>query len=403
MKERLLVLNSHTLMLHPPALRVALRSLIVLLLILAAGPILRAQEKTPQTVAPSQTQTPQTPAQREEQEPVKVFTEEVRLPIFVTDERGRFEQTLEMEDIVVVEDDVPQEIRSLRRVPANVLLLLDTSNPLTLAKNVNTTRDISLHLIKGLRAETRIAVLQFNDRVELIHDWTSDRASLERALKTKLYPGKRAHLADAVTAAAARLADLPAGSRHIVLITDGMETPTVKSDYSDAVKQLIAAQATVHIISYTALTREVVKQKYPDSLLKAPPKNNPAKESVPGGDPTMPPGQTRSPSFTFLRVDLDLKRRRQARDYAKATEQSEAKLISLAEETGGRVLLPKTNAEMIQQGGEVAREIAAQYVVTYQPKRPLANAPLGQYRRINVALRRGGLTIHARRGYIVTR
>jgi Ca-activated chloride channel family protein len=402
MKERSLVSYSHALILPPDAFRRALLSLVALLLILVTGPKLSAQEKTPpRTAAPAQTG--KTPAQREDQEPVRVFTEEVRLPIFVTDERGRFEQTLEMDDIVVVEDDVPQEIRSLRRVPANVLLLLDTSNPLTLAKSVNTTRDISLHLISALRAESRVAVLQFNDRVELLQDWTSDKASLEHTLKTRLYSGRRARLSDAVTAAAAKLADLPAGSRHVVLITDGMETPTGKPDYSDAIRQLIAAQATVHIISYTAMTREVVRQKYPDSLLKAPPKNNPPQESIPGGDPTMPPGQTRSPSFTFLGVDLDLKRRRQARDYAKATEQSEARLTTLAEATGGRVLLPRTSAEMVGEGAEVAREIAAEYVVTYQPKRPLASATPGEYRRINVALRRPGLTIHARKGYIVTR
>ncbi|MEA2173537.1 MAG: Ca-activated chloride channel [Blastocatellia bacterium] len=381
MKEILLKMNSSSLIIHRSAFRLALSLFIASLVVLAVGPILRAQE----------------------QEPVRVFTEEVRLPVFVTDERGRFAQGLEMDDIVVVEDDVPQEIRSLRRVPANVLLLLDTGNQLTLAKSVNTTRDISLQLIHGLSEESRVAVLQFNDRVEIIQDWTNDRASLEHALKTKLYSGRRTRLADALAAAATKLADLPPGSRHVVLITDGMESLPGTSDYADALKQLTIAQATVHVISYTAMTREVVKQKYPDSLIKTPPKNNPPRESIPGGDPTMPPGQTRSPSYTLFGVDLDFKRRRQARDYAKATEGSEARLTSLAEETGGRILLPKSNQEMIRQGAEVAREIDAQYVITYKPKRPLAEAPLGEYRRIKVALRRPGLTIHARHGYIVTR
>jgi VWFA-related protein len=381
MKEILLKMNSSSLIIHRSAFGPALSLFIVSLIVLAVGPTLRAQE----------------------QEPVRVFTEEVRLPVFVTDERGRFAQGLEMNDIVVVEDDVPQEIRSLRRVPANVLLLLDTGNPLTLAKSVNTTRDISLELIHAISEESRIAVLQFNDRLELIQDWTTDRASLERALKTKLYSGRRTRLSDALAAAATKLSDLPPGSRHVVLITDGMETLAGKSDYTDAIKQLTVAQATVHVISYTAMTREVVKQKYPDSLIKPPPKNNQPRESIPGGDPTMPPGQTRSPSYTLFGVDLDLKRRRQARDYAKATEGSEARLTSLAEETGGRIFLPKTNQEMIRQGTEVAREIDAQYVITYKPKRPLAEAPPGEYRRINVALRRPGLNIHARHGYIVTR
>jgi hypothetical protein len=39
--------------------------------------------------------------------------------------------------------------------------------------------------------------------------------------------------------------------------------------------------------------------------------------------------------------------------------------------------------------------------VTYRPKRPLAEANPGEYRRIEVASRRVGLSLHARRGYVV--
>jgi hypothetical protein len=40
-------------------------------------------------------------------------------------------------------------------------------------------------------------------------------------------------------------------------------------------------------------------------------------------------------------------------------------------------------------------------VVTYRPKRPLAAAPKGEYRRIEVASRRVGLSLRSRRGYVV--
>lgn len=63
----------------------------------------------------------------ETQEPLKVFTEEVIIPIFVLDGNRRFDPTLEVEDLLVFEDDVLQEIRSVRREPSSVLLLLDTA------------------------------------------------------------------------------------------------------------------------------------------------------------------------------------------------------------------------------------------------------------------------------------
>jgi hypothetical protein len=76
-------------------------------------------------------------------------------------------------------------------------------------------------------------------------------------------------------------------------------------------------------------------------------------------------------------------------------------LVSLAGETGGQILLPSSKEAMLAQGEEVARDIGAQYVITYRPKRPLVEARAGEYRRIEVAARRTGLLLRARRGYIV--
>jgi lysophospholipase L1-like esterase len=116
----------------------------------------------------------------------------------------------------------------------------------------------------------------------------------------------------------------------------------------------------------------------------------------------MPPGQTRNPSITLGTIDLDREMRRRYKKYADETKQSEVRLTKLADETGGRMLLAGTGDEMIRQADEVARDIGAEYVVTYTPKRPLALAPSGEYRRVEVASRRVGLTLRSRRGYVVT-
>jgi hypothetical protein len=76
-------------------------------------------------------------------------------------------------------------------------------------------------------------------------------------------------------------------------------------------------------------------------------------------------------------------------------------LKNIAEETGGKLILPLNSQEMLAQANDVARAIGAEYVVTYRPKRPLAEATPGEYRRIEVASRRVGLSLQARRGYVV--
>ncbi|HEX8096704.1 MAG TPA: VWA domain-containing protein, partial [Pyrinomonadaceae bacterium] len=197
--------------------RSSLLSLAFILLFFAA-PFAAAQD-----VAPTPSPTP-SPAP-DVQDQVKVFTEEVRLPIFVRDERGRFDPTLEMSDVVVVEDDVPQEIRSLRRLPASVLILIDTNNTVDFLSKTTTARDLAWQIISNLHAQDQVALMQFADRTELLQDWTTDRDSLKSVLRTKLHSGRREYLGAAIEAAAEALQTRPAGSRQVVLITDGMETP----------------------------------------------------------------------------------------------------------------------------------------------------------------------------------
>ena len=82
-------------------------------------------------------------------------------------------------------------------------------------------------------------------------------------------------------------------------------------------------------------------------------------------------------------------------------KKSQQALKNIADETGGRMMLPLDSQEMLAQANEVARAIGAEYVVTYRPKRPLADAQPGEYRRIEVASRRVGVSLQSRRGYVV--
>ena len=345
-----------------------------------------------------------TPTNADAQDDVKVFTEEVRIPVFAYDEHGRFDPTLEQDDILVVEDDVPQQVKSVRRIPASILLLLGTGGELNPAIRTGTTRSIALNLVSNLREGDQIAALQFNGRTEVIQDWTTEKERVTRALRSKLASGKGSNLSQAIARAAEQLQSRPVGNRHLVLVTDGVET-TSRLDGAEATRRLIAAQATLHVISYTAIGRKSMKEqeKRPKEVAGA--VQSRADMATVGIDPTRPPGMRREginpPQVNGgIRFDPELRRRRKA--YEEAMKRSEARLTSLAEETGGRILLPTSTEEMISRGSEVAREIDSQYVVTYAPKRPLATAPPAEYRQIRVNPRRSGLQLRARRGYVVS-
>lgn len=365
-------------------------------LFIARAMLCQAQGTAP---APSHTPVPKSPQSIEQQqETIYVRTEEVRIPIFAYDEYGHFDPTLEPDDLLVLEDGVPQQVNSVQRIPASILLLLCASGDLNQAMRTSLTRDVALQIISHLRDGDQIAVFQFTSKVELLQDWTTDRTLVTRAIGTELHPGKLhsgrgTRLAPAVARAAAELQKQPVGNRHVVIIGDGVDVPAwadgrelmraldpngteaqnATAALTQAIRELIASQAAVHVISY----REAQK------ISEARPKKHGSADVTSG-----------------MRFDPAMSRLRNA--YKKAMQKSEERLTSLVQETGGQLLAPTSAEEMLAQGVEVARDIGAQYVITYKPKRSLATAPKDEYRRLTVTPRRSGLRVRTRRGYVVT-
>jgi len=369
--------------------------LVLLQLILAVATSVPAQQKSQQPL-------PRPTPPDGLDEPVKVFTEEVRLPVVAVDQYGHYDPSVVPDDILVLEDGVAQQIRSVRHIPANVVLVLDTGGELSglggLSKRTSLTRDVAIELLSQLSENTWVATMQFHNSVELLQPWTRDRKATLKALKTKLSSGRRARFADAIVAAAQQLNDRPEGTRHVVFITDGVDTPGGKIDRAQAFKKLAATRATVHIISYTELVRQKAAKK-PESpgIQQVPTSHDP----ITSNDPTQAPGTTRSPAYVLGGISFDPAMRRKRKAYEAELKKSQQTLTGLADETGGRIYLPKTGDEMIAEAKEAAREIGSEYVVTYRPKRPLAAAEQGEYRRIEVASRRVGLNLRSRRGYVV--
>jgi VWFA-related protein len=325
----------------------------------------------------------------------------VRLPVIALDQYGHYDPTLEPDDVLVLEDGVAQQVRSVRHIPANVLLLLDTGGELSglggSSKLTSLTREVAIQVMRSVPEGTSLAVMQFNNSVELLQPWTADKSVLLKVLNTKLSSGKRARFSDALVAAANTMKDRPEGSRHLVVITDGVDTAGTKTSRAEAIKKLAAARATVHIISYTEFVRQKKEGRTPGVSSG---QVATAKDPITATDPTLPPGTTRSPSFgVSVRFDPAMKRQRKA--YEAEIKKSQQVLTSVAEEMGGRIFLPLNSEEMLAQAREAAGEIGSEYVITYRPKRPLSNSKAGEYRRLEVAPRKQGLTLRSRRGYVV--
>lgn len=338
---------------------------------------------------------------KDQDQPVKVFTEEVRLPIVAFDAYGHYDPTLELDDILVLEDGVAQQLRSLRHIPPSVLFVLDTGGDGTgvggMSKSTSLTRQVASELVAKLQNGTSIAVMQSGNTAEMLQPWTTDKAVVLKTLKNKLISTKRSRISEAIVNATQQFKERPEGSRHVILITDGVDSAGAKVGREQAMHALVTARATVHIISYT----EFVRQKREDKNSRIATGQRPnSSDPIRATDPTQPPSMNRSPSFG-VGISFDPAMRKQRKAYEAEVRKSERALQNVAEETGGKWLLPVNSEEMLAQANQVAKAISAEYVVTYRPKRPLAEAKPGEYRKIEVASRRVGVSLQARRGYVV--
>ncbi len=279
-----------------------------------------------QTPAPSPQSTP--PA-GESQERVKVFTEEVVIPVTAYEDSGHLSEIPDQHDVIVFEDNVRQEIRSIRRTPASVVLLLDTAGGQNPAMSVKTTGEIAGHLISNLRAGDRVAVFQFGGRLELIQDWTSEKNEALSAVKAKLFSGRRSALLEALTAAATKMKEVPSGTRHLVLVTDGVESAGDSDALTAAIEQLLNSNITVHVISYTAIGRQAIQRKNP--LFKITSEKRKSAKDVADEimNPTEPT-EAEKKNKLYLVIDTDLAMRRRRADYKEAMKKSEKWLSSLA-------------------------------------------------------------------------
>ena len=354
----------------------------LLLLILVAASVAQAQSGR---ARPSPTPTPR------DDDPVNVITEEVKLNVLAFDEEGRFVGDVRAEDLVVTDDNILHQPSSVRRVPANVLIVLDTGGELRSAKTLDQTRRTARALISALRAGDSVALLQYSDKAEILLEWTTDkRAALGAVGRAKF--GKRSAFVDAVNLATDFMMREGLDNKHMVMITDGTDSWGRTSDRFDAFRRLLATDISVHVISYTGLESVAIEPRAKGISKTPPPRAMPPEVAaqLPNGVRDQATAPKIGPTIITDRKYLKTMRQRKS-----DLEDAEEKLSTLALDTSGEMILPETLDEMIDRTAVVARMIDSSYVVTYTPKVAIAE-DTGE-RTISVTSKRDGLIVESRR------
>lgn len=339
-----------------------------------------------------------TPTPEKDDDPVRVLTQEVKVNVIAFDEDGKFVTDVKEVDLVITENDILHQASSVRRIPANVLIVMDTGGEMRQIKSLEQTRKVARGIAAALRPEDSIAVMQYSDKAEIIAEWTDDREQIMAAIGKKSKFGRRSAFTEAINLAADFLSKNTLENKHLVLITDGTDSFANRTAKSDALRKLLSTDINVHVISYTRLESTDITPRTKMISNTPPPKAMP--DEVAAQLPNGVRDNAQAPKIgPTINLDRTLLKRLKAR---KADlEASENALAELAENTNGEIVLADSLEEMVEKTTFVAKMIDSSYVLTYTPKIPLGEQGQPNTRNIEVTSKRPNLIVQAKRKLIV--
>jgi VWFA-related protein len=299
-------------------------------------------------------------------EVISVDTTEILLPVTVRDTQGRLVNNLTRGDFRVFEDSSEQPLSdiALRQVPVDAVLMVDASS--SVASNLDDFRRAAEGFADRLDKEDRLSLIKFDDRVELLQDWTQSRFQFHRALN-RIEPGMFTRFNDALMLAARDQFAKGKSRRAIIVLSDGIDSGRGTATLEAAAQMLLKSQVTVYIVSNTEISR-ASKRAELDNLLAGP---------------------DNSIRFNQLHID-DLK------EGLRVLDMSEQRLEQLAEVTGGRLYKPKSFDALDGIYAEVADELRHQYAIYYTP---LNKTRDGGFRKVRVEMTNPSYEATTRVGY----
>ncbi|PYS77070.1 MAG: hypothetical protein DMF66_11295 [Acidobacteria bacterium] len=300
-------------------------------------------------------------AQQGQEEPVEtVNTNLVILNVGVADRKGGAVTDLSRGDFNVYEDGVKQSILNFEPAasPFSLVLLLDMSGS---TLNFRNSLQLSaLRFIDALGPEDRVEVVSFNDRVQTLQRFTTDRKKIAFAI-TDLAKGKgQTYLYKALDYSLQQLAKEGKRRKAIVVLTRGSASQAATNEEAVAAVKPEGAAALRSVLD--AADRQGVTI-YPLALPSADPKN------------LLPLTPQQAAIYTAAR----------------------ARMQTLADRTGGRLHEIRRLEDMGRLYAEVAADMRTLYSIAYQSSN--ARAHDGKWRAINIEVTRADTIARSRPGY----
>ncbi|MEE2821377.1 MAG: VWA domain-containing protein [Acidobacteriota bacterium] len=244
---------------------------------------------------------------QEEDVPFRVAVDAVNVLATIHDKDTRaFITDLTKEDFEVYEDGALQSVTNFAQqvnLPLTIGLCLDTSSSVRLKLPFEKETAIDF-LYAVMRPFDRVALVEFDTGVTLLHDFTSNPNELIQEIE-QLKAGGGTSLYDAIYLVSEQKMLNQPGRKTLVILSDGADL-TSKHTFEETLRMAYQAEITIYAISTTRIGADVDHEG--DNALK-----------------------------------------------------------QLTERTGGRVFFPYSTSQLTEAFQEVNQELRSQYNLTYVP------------------------------------
>jgi len=296
------------------------------------------------TGAQQQQPPPGQPAQTGPGPAFRAGVELVSLNVTVTDATARYITDLQTDDFSVFEDGVKQDVTFFNRthLPIALSLLLDTSA--SMESKLPTAQEAAIGFARRLRPQDLAEVVDFDSRVVVLQNFTSNAADLENAIH-KTSAGGSTSLYNAVYIALKDLKKVVAKNvdeirrEAIVLLSDGEDTSSLLP-FEEVLDLAKRSETAIYSIGLRA---------------------------------------NEGPSTG-----------------TKGFKEAEFVLRQLSQETGGRAFFPNLLSDLAGVYGQISDELSSQYTVGYTSRNPRRD---GAWRRVVVRVNRPNVVARTKQGY----
>ena len=270
---------------------------------------------------------------------IRMNVDLVLIPITITDPMNRLVTGLEQSDFQLFENGGQEKISTFASedAPVSIGIIFDLSG--SMSSKLNRARSSILEFIKTANPEDEFFVIGFNDRPELIEEFTSSVEEIQARLAT-VRSGHRTALLDAVYYGLGKMREGRHQRKALLVVSDGGDN---RSRYTEGEVRSRVREADVEIYSIGIF------------------------------DPYAPtPEERGGPQL----------------------------LDDISNETGGRLFRVDDLEEMSDIAEKISTELRNQYVIGYKPKGLFRD---GKWRKVKVKVNPPAglppLTVHARTGY----